>query len=72
MPLLAPSVAADAPRRRRRLIGRNHMDSPEVVASASPAAAASERQERPARLRRKISSAFCACMGHPLASHTQQ
>jgi hypothetical protein len=48
------------------------VESPEVVASASPAVAASERQERPARLRRKISSAFCACMGHPPASHAQQ
>lgn len=58
------------------------VESPEVVvASASPADAASvgvtgadggERQERPKKLRRRISSAFCACMGHPPASHAQQ
>lgn len=58
------------------------VESPDVVvASASPADAASvgvtradggERQERPKKLRRRISSAFCACMGHPPASHAQQ
>ncbi|NP_001169855.1 uncharacterized protein LOC100383748 [Zea mays] len=57
------------------------VESPDVVASASPSDAASvgvtradggERQERPKKLRRRISSAFCACMGHPPASHAQQ
>ncbi|GJN09949.1 hypothetical protein PR202_ga28005 [Eleusine coracana subsp. coracana] len=30
------------------------------------------RSERPARRRRRLSKAFCACMGHPPASHAQQ
>ncbi|KAJ1288187.1 hypothetical protein BS78_02G071400 [Paspalum vaginatum] len=49
------------------------------VAAGSPSSPASvivtadgERHERPARRRRRISSAFCACMGHPPASHAQQ
>ncbi|CAN6171320.1 unnamed protein product [Urochloa humidicola] len=51
------------------------VESPDVV--ASPAAtvvvgADGERHERPARRRRRISAAFCACMGHPPASHAQQ
>ena len=51
------------------------VESP-AAASASPATVVvgpdGERHERHARRRRKISSAFCACMGHPPASHAQQ
>ncbi|CAL5076574.1 unnamed protein product [Urochloa decumbens] len=54
-----------------------------VIVESTDAAAASqaatvavgadgERHERPARRRRRISAAFCACMGHPPASHAQQ
>lgn len=56
------------------------VESPEVAvaSAASPRAASvvvmaddgSEREEKPAR--RGFSSAFCACMGHPPASHAQQ
>ncbi|WVZ62315.1 hypothetical protein U9M48_012077 [Paspalum notatum var. saurae] len=56
------------------------VESPDVAAGggypSSPASvivtADGERHERPARRRRRISSAFCACMGHPPASHAQQ
>ncbi|XP_062186474.1 uncharacterized protein LOC133890049 [Phragmites australis] len=53
-------------------------ESPDVVASdRSPASVVvhrvhGARHERPARRRRRLSSAFCACMGHPPASHAQQ
>ncbi|CAN6197209.1 unnamed protein product [Urochloa humidicola] len=51
------------------------VESPDVA--ASPAAtvvvgADGERHERPARRRKRISAAFCACLGHPPASHAQQ
>ncbi|OEL23434.1 hypothetical protein BAE44_0015547 [Dichanthelium oligosanthes] len=55
------------------------VESPDVAAAAGPVSPATvvvgadgERHERPARRRRRISSAFCACMGHPPASHAQQ
>ncbi|CAL5089198.1 unnamed protein product [Urochloa decumbens] len=53
------------------------VESPDAAAAASPAAtvvvgADGERHERLARRRKRISAAFCACMGHPPASHAQQ
>ncbi|XP_062188912.1 uncharacterized protein LOC133892229 [Phragmites australis] len=53
-------------------------ESPEVASAGSAASTVivvgedGTRHERPARRRRRISSAFCACMGHPPASHAQQ